>query len=57
VSQLRRLRQRGGVAPWAAMVGLCHGLFVDEYREADAEKAFAALADLLPAAYVAPLDS
>jgi len=45
---MRQLHQEGGIASWVALVGLCHGLFVDEYREAEAEEAFALLRDLLP---------
>lgn len=44
---LRQLGQDGSVASWVALVGLCHGLFIDEYREAEAEEAFALLRDLL----------
>jgi hypothetical protein len=45
---LARLGQERGVASWVALVGLCHGLFFQEYREADAEFAFALLRNLLP---------
>ena len=36
------------MASWVALVGLCHGLFFEEYREADAEEAFSFLSELLP---------
>jgi hypothetical protein len=46
---LQDLSSRVGVRPWAALVGLCHGVFAEEYREADAAAAFTVLRDLLPA--------
>ncbi|MGH7963152.1 MAG: hypothetical protein ACRERD_15195 [Candidatus Binatia bacterium] len=45
---LRQLHQQGDVASWVTLVGLCHGLFVDEYNDAEAEEAFALLRELLP---------
>lgn len=45
---VERLGREDGIGAWVATVGLCHGLFADEYREADAEEAFALLAELLP---------
>jgi hypothetical protein len=48
MTHLRQLHQRDGIASWVALVGLCHGLFVDEYRETEAEEAFALLRDFLP---------
>lgn len=47
-SQMRRRQQGRGIASWVALVGLCHGLFSDEYDAAEAEGAFATLKDLLP---------
>lgn len=47
---LQHLLQDGSLAASVALVGLCHGLFFDEYREAEAAAAFTSLAELLPAA-------
>jgi hypothetical protein len=45
---LRQLHQESSLVSWVALVGLCHGLFLDEYREADAEEAFSLLTAVLP---------
>jgi len=45
---LRQLHQESSIVSWVALVGLCHGLFSDEYREADAEEAFSLLTAILP---------
>ena len=45
---MRQLHQDSSIASWVALVGLCHGLFFEEYREADAEEAFLLLSELLP---------
>jgi glycosyltransferase involved in cell wall biosynthesis len=47
-TQMRRRQQGHGIASWVALVGLCHGLFVDAYDDAEAAEAFALLKDLLP---------
>ncbi len=50
---LQQLLQDGSLAACVALVGLCRGLFSDEYREAEAAAAFTSLAELLPAAEAA----
>jgi hypothetical protein len=45
---LRELHQESSIVSWVALVGLCHGLFLDKYREADAEEAFCLLTAILP---------
>jgi len=45
---LRQLHEQSSIVSWVALVGLCHGLFLDEYREADAEEAFSLLTAVLP---------
>jgi hypothetical protein len=45
---MRQLAQERSVASWVALVGLCHGLFFEEYCDAEAEAAFALLRHLLP---------
>lgn len=45
---LDRLRSQHGVAPWVASVGLCHGLFTEQYTDAAADEDFATLVALLP---------
>ncbi len=45
---MRQLHQESSIVSWVALVGLCHGLFLDEYHEADAEEAFSLLTALLP---------
>ena len=45
---LRQLHEQSTIVSWVALVGLCHGLFLDEYREADAEEAFSLLTAVLP---------
>lgn len=52
MTRMRQLQQRHSIASWVALVGLCHGLFVDEYDDAEAEEAFALLRDLLPTCYL-----
>lgn len=47
-AHVRQLSQADDLASWVALVGLCHGVFVEEYREAEAEEALAALGELLP---------
>jgi len=49
MSCLRHLQRGNEVSPWVALVGLCQGIFVDEYRSAEAVRAFATLSELLPA--------
>jgi hypothetical protein len=44
----RRLHQQATLPSWVAFVGLCHGLFFEEYREADAEEEFTILSEMLP---------
>jgi hypothetical protein len=51
-NRLLQLRQRRGIASWVALVGLCHGLFVDAYNDAEADEAFYLLRDLLPTYYL-----
>jgi hypothetical protein len=48
MAYMRELGQERSIAAWVALVGLCHGLFFEEYREAEAEEAFALLLHLLP---------
>jgi hypothetical protein len=45
---LSQLQQTADVGSWVALVGLCHGLFIERYSEADADEAFTVLRDLLP---------
>ena len=45
---LRQLHQGSSIVSCVALVGLCHGLFLDEYRETEAEEAFSLLTALLP---------
>jgi hypothetical protein len=52
MTRMRQLQQGHGIASWIALVGLCHGLFVDEYDEAEAKEAFAKVRDLLPTGYL-----
>lgn len=52
MTHMQRLQQGHGIASWVALVGLCHGLFVDEYDDSEAKKAFGMLRDLLPAPYL-----
>ncbi len=49
IAALRRLHQQDSTAAAVALVGLCHGLFCAEYRDAEVEEAFALLMQLLPA--------
>ncbi|MGH7960325.1 MAG: glycosyltransferase family 2 protein [Candidatus Binatia bacterium] len=48
ITCMKQLQQTNDLASWVALVGLCHGLFADEYREAEAEEAFIVLKELLP---------
>ena len=48
MAYMRQLGKERSIASWVALVGLCHGLFFEEYREAEAEEAFALLRHLLP---------
>lgn len=48
MAYMRQLGMERSIASWVALVGLCHGLFFEEYREAEAEEAFALLRHLLP---------
>ena len=48
MAYMRQLGKERSIASWVALVGLCHGLFFEEYREAEAEAAFALLRHLLP---------
>jgi hypothetical protein len=50
IGHMRRLQQGYGISSWVALVGLCHGLFAFDYDEAEADKAFGLLKDLLPVA-------
>ncbi len=50
LGRLRALETRGGLDSWVAAVGLCHGLFQEHYRQADADEDFASLAEILAAA-------
>lgn len=45
---MKQLQDQQSISAWVALVGLCHGLFVDDYAEAGAQAAFALLQDLLP---------
>lgn len=45
---MKQLGQEGSIASWVALVGMCHGLFVDKYYATEAEGAFVLLRDLLP---------
>ena len=45
---MSQLREKEDIRAWVSLVGLCHGVFVDQYDEAAAEKAFVLLRDLLP---------
>jgi hypothetical protein len=45
---LSQLQQTADVGSWVALVGLCQGLFVERYSEAEADEAFTVLKDLLP---------
>jgi hypothetical protein len=47
IACMRRLQRTDDIASWVALVGLCQGLFVDEYREAEAAEALALLGGLL----------
>ena len=47
-SWLEHVRSQRGVAPWLATVGLCHGLFAEQYSEAAADADFTTLLELLP---------
>lgn len=46
-AQLRRLRRADDPATWIALAGLCHGLFQDDYRDAEVDAAYAALVEIL----------
>jgi hypothetical protein len=46
-SYIRQLQQADDTHSWVALIGLCQGLFVDEYREAEAEQALALLREFL----------
>jgi hypothetical protein len=46
---MQQFQQSEDVAAWVALVGLCQGLFVDDYGEAEAAQAFTMLSDFLPA--------
>jgi len=52
MTRMRQLQQGHGIASWVALVALCHGLFVDEYYEAEAKEAFAKVRDLLRIGYL-----
>jgi hypothetical protein len=51
MTHMRRLHQDHGMASWAALVALCHGLFIEKYDATEAREAFAMLRDLLPPWY------
>jgi hypothetical protein len=46
-THLRELQHETDLASWVALVSLCHGLFVKEYDDAEAEEGFGLLSDLL----------
>jgi hypothetical protein len=48
VAQLHRLAAEPGVVAWAALVGLCHGLFAERYDFQAVASDFNVLTDLLP---------
>jgi hypothetical protein len=45
---IRQLQQADDTHSWISLIGLCQGLFVDEYREAEAEQALTLLREFLP---------
>jgi hypothetical protein len=47
VDRLQRLKQHGGLDAWLALVGMCHGLFQEQFTETKADEAFASLAEIL----------
>lgn len=48
VASVNLLADEKGTIAWVALVGLCHGLFVDRLDGAEAERAFASLNQVLP---------
>jgi hypothetical protein len=47
LAELDRLRRAGDPNDWIALVGMCHGLGAEEYRDEQARAAYAALAEIL----------
>ena len=47
ISRLQSLKPRDDLGSWLSLVGMCHGLFHDEYTNAAADDAYASLAEVL----------
>ena len=47
VGRLQSLKPRDDLGSWLTLVGMCHGLFHDDYTDAAADDAYASLAEIL----------
>lgn len=47
LARLRHLKQQDGLGSWMALVGMCHGLFHQQGHGAEADEAYASLAEIL----------
>jgi hypothetical protein len=57
MGSLKLLADEQGAVAWVALVGLCHGLFADEFDAAEVERAFALVNQVLPYPYRLRLDA
>jgi len=47
VARLQQLKQCDDVGSWLELVGMCHGLFHEQYSNAEADEAYASLGEIL----------